>query len=166
MRHSLSLTERNLSDYDIAICKAFGWLVQSHLSGDMFATIPDGFSAFVTNEFPTSYFLRARAKALTGIEPIRYDCCVNSCVCYAGHYKPLDKCPECKEPRFSGHNSHGNPCPRRQFLYIPLIPRLFTFLQSIHMAELMQYRSSHIHTCQGLGYLLTKTAAALMISLT
>ena len=111
----------------------------------MYAAIPEGFSTFVSDEFPTSYFLRARAKELTGIKPIRYDCCVNSCICYAGHYKPLDKCPECKEPRFSGHDSHGNPRPRRQFLYIPLIPRLLAFLQSVHMAELMQYRSSHVH---------------------
>ena len=112
----------------------------------MFSAILDGLSAFISEDFPSAYILRARAKALTGIEPIRYDCCVNSCVCYARHYKPLEKCPECNEPRFSGHNSHGTPHPRRQFLYIPLIPRLLAFLESIHMAKLMQYRSTHIHT--------------------
>jgi hypothetical protein len=111
----------------------------------MFAAIPDGLSSFVSEDFPSAYLLRARAKELTGIEPVRYDCCINSCICYAGHYKPLDKCPDCKEPRFSGRDSRGNPRPRRQFLYIPLIPRLAAFLQSEHMAELMQYRSSHIH---------------------
>ena len=111
----------------------------------MFTAIPDGLSGFITDDFPSAYFLRARAKELTGIEPVRYDCCVNSCICYAGHYKPLDKCPDCKEPRFSGRDSHGNPRPRRQFLYIPLIPRLAAFLQSAHMAKLMRYRSLHVH---------------------
>lgn len=112
----------------------------------MFSAIPDGLSGFVNDDFPSAYILRARAKALAGIEPKRYDCCVNSCVCYAGHYGPLDKCPECNEPRYSEHDSHGKRRPRRQFLYIPLIPRLLAFFESVHMAELLQYRSTHTHT--------------------
>jgi hypothetical protein len=39
----------------------------------MFSAIPDGLSGFVTQEFPSAYILRTRAKALSGIEPIRYD---------------------------------------------------------------------------------------------
>ena len=88
----------------------------------MFLAIPNGLSGFISGEIPSAYLLRAHAEALAGIEPIQYDCCVNSHICYVGHYKCLDKCPECNEPRFSGHNSCGNPRPRRQFLYIPLIP--------------------------------------------
>ena len=109
----------------------------------MYSAIPQGLSGFVSEDIPSAYLLRARAKALAGIEPIRYDCCINSHICYAGHYKHLEKCPECDEPRFSGHDSHGKPRPRRQFLYIPLIPRLSAFLQSTHMAKLMEYRSTH-----------------------
>ena len=41
--------------------------------------------------------------------------------------------------------SHGNPHPQCQFLYIPLIPQLLAFLKSAHMADLMQYRSKHVH---------------------
>jgi hypothetical protein len=111
----------------------------------MFSAIPDGLGAFVTESFPSSHQLHARARALAGIEPIRYDCCINSHICYVGPYEHLDKCPECKEPRFSGHDSHGKPRSRRHFLYIPLIPRLLAFVQSQHMAELMQYRSQHVH---------------------
>jgi len=141
----LFLVEGNLNDYDIGICKAFAWLIRSEVSRETFSSIPEAFSNFVGEDFPSAYYLRARAKVLTGIEPIRYDCCIKSCICYAGHYKTLDKCPECKEPRFSGHDSHGNPRPRRQFLYIPLIPRLVAFFESIHMAELMRYRSARTH---------------------
>ena len=77
----------------------------------MYSAIPQGLSGFVSEDIPSAYLLRARAKALAGIEPIRYDCCINSHICYAGHYKHLEKCPECDEPRFSGHDSHGKPRP-------------------------------------------------------
>ena len=142
MRHSLPVIEGSLNDYDIAICKLFAWRVRTGMSKAMFSAMPDALSGFLNDDLPSEHILRARAMALSGIEPIRYDCCVKSCVCYAGYYRHLDKCPECKEPRFSGRTSHGDPRPRRQFLYIPLIPRLIAFFQSIHMAQLMSYRST------------------------
>ena len=145
LRCSSSFLGGNLHEFDISICKAFAWLIRSGVSKKMFSAIPDGLSGFVGNTFPSEYLLRAHAKELAGVEPVRYDCCVNSCICYAGHYRPLEKCPRCNEPRFSGHDSHGNRHPRRQFLYIPLIPRLRAFLQTAHMAELLQYRSTRAH---------------------
>ena len=130
---------------DIAICKAFAWLVRSRVSKQMFSKIPEGLSGFVKNTLPSPHVLRARARELAEVEPVRYNCCIKSCICYAGHYRHLDKCPRCNESRFSGRDSHGDPRPRRQFLYIPLIPRLLAFLKSGHMAELMQYRSARSH---------------------
>lgn len=108
--------------------------------------MPDALSGFLTEDLPSEHILRARAGALAGLEPVRYDCCINSHICYAGHYSHLDKCPQCNEPRFSGRDSHGKPRPRRQFLYIPLIPRLIAFFQTLHMAQLMQYRSTRTST--------------------
>jgi len=112
----------------------------------MFSAIPQGLSGFVNKDFPSNHILRAHARELAGIEPVQYNCCINSHICFVGPYHSLDKCPQCKEPRYSGCDSHGKPHPRRQFLYIPIIPRLRAFLESPHMAELMRYRSTRTHT--------------------
>ena len=142
----LPYTEGDLHEYDIAICKAFAWFIRSGVSKRMFSAIPQELSGFVNHDLPSAYVLRARAKELAGIEPVRYDCCVNSHICFTGHYSSLDKCTHCNEPRFSGHDSHGKPHPRQQFLYIPVIPRLRAFIESVHMAKLMRYRSTRTHT--------------------
>jgi len=96
------------------------------------------------SHFYSEHVLRAKAQGLAGVEPLRFDCCVNSCVCFAGHYTSLKKCPRCDEPRFEV-DSHGKPKPRSQFFYIPLIPRLIAYLRSPPVASAMQYRSQHQH---------------------
>lgn len=90
---SQSLIGGNLHEYDISICKLFAWLVRSGVSKQMYSAMPDGLSGFIGNPLPSEYLLRARARELAGIEPVPYDCCINSHICYAGHYSSLDKCP-------------------------------------------------------------------------
>ena len=97
------------------------------------------------DDFKSQHTLRAKAQALAGIDPLRFDCCVDSCICYTGHYTSLEKCPHCNEPRFEGTNARGNPKPRSQFFYIPLIPRLIAYLRSPTVAQTMQYRSQRQH---------------------
>jgi len=63
-------------------------------------------------DFKSEYILRAKAKALAEIEPLWFDCCVASCICYTGHYASLEKCPHCNEPRFRGLDRHGKPKPQ------------------------------------------------------
>jgi len=48
-----------------------------------------------------------------------YDCCSNSCVCFAGEFESLTVCPLCSEPRY---NSQWKA--RNRFWYIPIIPCL------------------------------------------
>lgn len=100
----------------------------------------------VKENFISEHVLRTKARALAGIEPQRFHCCVKSCVCYTGHYSQLTSCPRCNEPRFSGVDAHGKPKPRSEFFYIPLIPRLITYLRSFEIARTMQYRSQYKHT--------------------
>ena len=97
------------------------------------------------SDFHSEYTLRTKAQGLAGIKPLRFDCCIGSCVCFAGHYATLKKCPRCNESRFEV-DSHGKKKPRSQFLYIPLIPRLVAYLASPHAASSMRYRSQHQHT--------------------
>ena len=128
----------HLSDYERAICRAFAFLVRSQLSNGQFAMIPNAWQQII--DFESEYVLRAKVEALAGVKPQKFDCCVNSCVCFAGHYATLEKCPRCNEQRWKV-DSRGRPKPRSQFFYIPLIPRLIAYLNSPHVASAMQYRS-------------------------
>ncbi|KAI0628284.1 hypothetical protein C8Q77DRAFT_1038401, partial [Trametes polyzona] len=78
-----------------------------------------------------------RVARLSGVRPQWIQCCVNSCLCYLGEFEHAMKCPECSEQRYTdtGH-------PRRYFCYIPLIPRLQAYFQSIDLIRLLQYRTN------------------------
>lgn len=75
-----------------------------------------------------------RLAILSEIEPVWYDCCVNSCLAYTGEYEALDCCPDCNATRF---NDNGKP--RRKFCYLPLIPRLQGYFQNPRMVERLSY---------------------------
>ncbi|KAI1787591.1 hypothetical protein LXA43DRAFT_895972, partial [Ganoderma leucocontextum] len=80
-----------------------------------------------------------RVASLSGVRPVWYECCINSCICYLGAYAQAHACPDCKEPR---HSPAG--LPRRYFCYIPLIPRLQAFFRSLRLIELMLYRARFV----------------------
>ncbi len=73
--------------------------------------------------------------------PEFYDCCPNSCCCYTGAYEKLKDCPYCREKCYRADGK-----PRKQFMYMPLIPHLVTFASNPDMAKQMHYRSEHEHT--------------------
>jgi hypothetical protein len=139
------MTGGDLSEYDEKICRLFAYLVRSGQSKEKFAMLPFVYPDAPEGFFHSEYVIRSHAKTLAGIEPKHYDCCIKSCVCYAGIYASLDTCPECKEPRFHGVDSHGKPRPRRQFTYIPFIQRLRDYLANMSMAQTMQYRGNYTH---------------------
>ncbi|THU93068.1 hypothetical protein K435DRAFT_670900, partial [Dendrothele bispora CBS 962.96] len=132
-----TFTENKLAEYDLAICRAFAYKLQSHTSDRNFKKIPYAFPA--TPSLPSLHNIRSRVATLSGIEPEIYHCCVNSCVCYVGAHDSLDKCPFCKEPRYRADGR-----PRKTFAYIPLIPRLRSFFTNSNLAEKMQYRHQYI----------------------
>ncbi|KAI0364413.1 hypothetical protein BV20DRAFT_956223, partial [Pilatotrama ljubarskyi] len=86
----------------------------------------------------SDWVILRRIALLSGVRPVWYDCCVNSCICFLGEFASATVCPDCKEPRLSpsGH-------PRRYYCYIPLIPRLQAHFQSLQLAQLMQYRANY-----------------------
>jgi len=133
------MTANDLTGYDIAICRAFAFLVHSQLTNKWFSMIPETWPEI--SQFHSEHVLWTKAKGLAGVKPHQFDCCVGSCVCFAGHYAPLQKCPCCNEPRYKGVDRHGKPKPRSQFSYIPLVPCLIAYLGSPAVALAMQYRS-------------------------
>lgn len=89
---------------------------------------------------PSRQRLRTQVAFLSGVTPVKYDCCPNSCCCYTDTYADLDICPfkNCGEPR---RDSAGRP--RSTFQYLPLIPRLVNLFQDTAMAEKLDYRANH-----------------------
>jgi hypothetical protein len=63
--------------------------------------------------------VRGRLQSMTGITPLHFDMCINSCLGYTGVYDHLSECPYCGEDRYSDKG-----LPRRQFVTLPLGPQL------------------------------------------
>jgi len=62
---------------------------------------------------------------ITGVEHVRTDCYINSCIAYTANYNALTECPFCLEPRLDDRGK-----PRQTFDYVPIIHRLW--LQYAH----------------------------------
>lgn len=82
------------------------------------------------------YKSRRRLATLAQFDGQRFDCCVNSCLCYTRGHAELDSCKFCNEARFSEDGKA-----RRQFTYLPLIPRLRSLFQSPEMVMNLAYRA-------------------------
>ena len=127
-----------LGQYDLAICRAFAFKVQSYTSDKTFEKIP---YAFPSNPpLPKLDSLRSRITFLAGFKPETYHCCPNSCCCYSGPHVDLSDCPYCGEARL---RSDGKP--RKIFTYLPLIPRLIALAGNQSIANNMRYRHCHEH---------------------
>ena len=128
-----------MSEYDLAICRAFSYKVQTHTSDENFLKVPHAFPS--NPPLPSLDGLRSRITFLAGFQPEQYDCCPNLCCCYVGPHLNISKCPYCDEPRYRLDGK-----PRKKFTYIPVIPRLVGFLGNRRMADQMQYRArDHCH---------------------
>lgn len=79
---------------------------------------------------------RSHVRALSRFEPVKFACCINSCICYTGSYADLEECPKCGTSRL---NESGRA--RRTFSYMPLIPRLRALMSNRTYATHLQYRA-------------------------
>ncbi|KAJ4467643.1 hypothetical protein C8J55DRAFT_411418, partial [Lentinula edodes] len=122
-----------LSAYDLAICRAFSYKLQSHTTDANFRKLPYAFPT--TTPLPSLDKIRSRIAFLSGVEPEIYHCCINSCICYTGSHESRERCPFCDEPRYDIGRR-----PRKTFVYIPVIPRLKAFAMNPVTAKKMQYR--------------------------
>ncbi|PSR75102.1 hypothetical protein PHLCEN_2v9325 [Hermanssonia centrifuga] len=86
------------------------------------------------------FVIKRRIAILSEFEPKHFDCCLNSCMAYTGKHMALAVCPHCGEDRLAADGTA-----RRQFIYLPLIPRLQAFFQSPDMIQLLSYRTDFVH---------------------
>ena len=111
--------------------------MEDHLSDRTFNRLAKAFPNSNQDSLKT---VKKRVQSLAGFHPVRYSCCINSCVCFVGPYEDLTECPNCKEARFKANGE-----PRKCFDYIPIIPRLQAMsANSIH-AKKMRYRANYVH---------------------
>ena len=128
-----------MNDYDLAICRAFSYQVQTLTTDKDFLKLPHAFPS--DPPLPGLDSIRSRVTFLSGFRPEQYDCCPNACCCYVSPYANLSKCPYCKQDRYLPDGK-----PRRKYMYIPITPRLIGFMANPRMADLMQYRArGHQH---------------------
>ena len=132
-----------LSERDMSILRAYAFKVDEHLTDEAFAKIP---FAFPKETVPTVKVCKSRLQALSGFKPEKYDCCINSCCCFAGEHKNCTECPYCGQDRFIIDRC-GKKKPRKVFNYLPLIPRLVAMQANPVKAKEMRYRAfEHEHT--------------------
>jgi len=111
--------------------------VEDHLSDRTYSRLA---KAFPSSNQDSLKMVKKRVRSLAGFQPVRYSCCINSCVCFVGPYEDLTSCPNCKEPRFKANGK-----PRKYFDYIPVIPRLQSMSANSVHAEKMRYRANYVH---------------------
>jgi hypothetical protein len=84
---------------------------------------------------------QAAATRISGLKPVLYDCCVNSCCAFTGPKSSLEACPYCNADRFDASRK-----PRKRFSYVPLIPRLVALMANEEKAKEARYRGEvHKH---------------------
>ncbi len=80
--------------------------------------------------------MKRRVEQLSGVVPIFYDMCPDTCVGFTGPLADCDRCPMCGKERYRS----GTRDPHRQFVTIPLGPVIQALYGSLETAEKMHYR--------------------------
>ena len=127
----------SLAESDLDLLRPYVLKVEDHLSDRTFHQFA---KTFPNTSHDTLKMTKKRVQSLAGFKPVRYACCINSCVCFIGPYEDLAECPNCKEARFKANGK-----PRKYFDYLPVIPRLQALSANSVHAQKMQYRANHVH---------------------
>ena len=80
--------------------------------------------------------MRRRVEQLSGVVPITYDMCPDTCVGFTGPLVDCETCPICGKDRYRS----GTHEPHRQFITVPLGPVIQALYGSLETAEKMHYR--------------------------
>ncbi|KJA13856.1 hypothetical protein HYPSUDRAFT_111208, partial [Hypholoma sublateritium FD-334 SS-4] len=131
-----------LTDEDLDTIQAFRLRLVTGMSDHVFHMLRYAFKNKL--QVVSLYRTIHLAAALSGVEPVWYDCCKGSCVAYTGKYKELETCPKCKEARYSDRRTaSGDRRACRQFCYLPLIPRLQRLFANKKCIEELSYRHKY-----------------------
>jgi hypothetical protein len=137
----MNILDHKLPPHQKLLVQAFNFKVATDVSGITYSKLRRAFPDRL-DDLPTTAKLRTRIGVIAGLRGTAIDCCVNSCVAYTGSYANKELCPHCPEPRYKPHPRFPDQrVARRQFQYIPLIPRLIALYRNPTMAHKLRYRS-------------------------
>ncbi|KAJ6496381.1 hypothetical protein C8R45DRAFT_823187, partial [Mycena sanguinolenta] len=125
-----------LSAEEMTAIRAHNYKVDTDLGARAYDKLARAFPELAG--LPSRQQLRTQIAFLSGVVPVQYDCCVNSCCCFVDSYADNDFCMFCQEPR---RDSGGRA--RNTFHYLPLIPRLVNLFHDDAMAGKLDYRSKY-----------------------
>ncbi|KZV98690.1 hypothetical protein EXIGLDRAFT_606755, partial [Exidia glandulosa HHB12029] len=127
-----STPSAGLTEKDREVLRAFAFKTEHHIPRRAFKELPRYFRGVPSSTHDAN---RARARALAGLKPVKYDCCINTCVLFVGPHAHLDKCPHCDAAR---RDERGRPF--KEFVYAPVIPRLRAMYRNPAAASQQRYR--------------------------
>ncbi|EJF66330.1 hypothetical protein DICSQDRAFT_32716, partial [Dichomitus squalens LYAD-421 SS1] len=122
----------DLTEEDLECLRPFALKVDTHMPGKTFEKLAYTFPHARLSSWKA---IQSRVAQLSGFEPELYHCCVNSCCCFVGPHSDRETCPYCAEARFDAKH-----CPRKLFVYLPITPRLKSYLANPDMAKRMEHR--------------------------
>ncbi|KAF8325434.1 uncharacterized protein EI90DRAFT_3236176, partial [Cantharellus anzutake] len=145
---------------DQVLLQCIAYKVKHNLSLEGWNELPYTFPGSANADISTlktPYLAFARLQELSGM---KFDCCHNSCICYAGDYASQQSCHHCGESQYltscpfddsAADRSHpqAEATTRHaacQFSYLPIIPHLRTLFKSMKMAQAMRYHSQYFKT--------------------
>ena len=138
-RVNLELVARaSLNEAELKDIRAFNYFVMQGTTREAYEALRFAFPQL--EDISSIYLAQKTVARLSGLSPKYVDCCVNSCCCYTGKYKILERCPfpDCNEPRYDKDER-----PRKRFQYLPITPRLIALFLDKATAERMNYRHQH-----------------------
>ena len=86
------------------------------------------------------YKVKKSLERITGLVPIFYDMCENSCICYTGIYESFQSCPLCESSRYDSTNKSKKVMP-----YLSIKKRLEIQYNNKVRAEELLYRHQYIN---------------------
>ena len=127
-----------LDKSDLTLLRAYTLKVEDGITNATFNKLRFAFPQAPLDSIKST---EKRVQFLSGFQPVRYACCISSCVCFTGPFETLQQCPKCKADRYKADGT----TPRSYFEYLPIIPRLRAMVANSKYAEKMQYWSNHMH---------------------
>jgi hypothetical protein len=96
---SISEAPESLSSSQLEDINTFWFIINHWLSVCTYHAMQQQFCRKGSfSDLPSLIQLRTHMSKLSGIQPVKYDCCKNSCMCFAGPFANLDECLECNAP--------------------------------------------------------------------
>ena len=121
---------QSLSAKDLATIRLFTFKLDMGLTERAFSALP---TVFPDQCIPSWKVTCSHVQFLLGFQPVRYDCCPNSCICYTAQYENLENCPQCRTARFQDGK------PQKYFEYLPFIPCLCSMVVNWQITLAMCY---------------------------